>query len=387
MFVNNRTCRALFLATALCIAAAAVLLSDCSKKPERETAPEPPDTLSVSVTTDTVAIAPDTLSETDDTLRMAYDTLRDTRDGKVYRTVNIGKRIWMAENLNYRPQTGNSWCHNGDDYYCDKYGRLYDWETAKTACPPGWHLPSYQEWDDLGYAAGGVKELDKSVYRWHCSERLLAKSGWENPEDGSAGGGTDDYGFSALPGGSAFQYTYDISNVGYSGYWWTAESNSWRLTLFGGITTLDGYMAKIKVGLSVRCVRNRAADVYRGNLDPLRCAVPRVYFPGFTEGASGTLVGGRSRLNVIRVILVNSPSLRYAYNKRWRQKPGLAGKLTVRFAVNGSGKVISASAEESTLADSSLEAAVVTNVKRWNFERINAFDDVTEVTFPVLFLP
>jgi hypothetical protein len=51
------------------------------------------------------------------------NTLKDLRDGKTYRTTNIGGRVWMAENLNY--ETPNSYCYNDSAEYCETYGRLY----------------------------------------------------------------------------------------------------------------------------------------------------------------------------------------------------------------------------------------------------------------------
>jgi len=57
----------------------------------------------------------------------------DNRDGKRYNTVRISGKTWMAENMNYQPPKGNSWCHNNDNSRCNKYGRLYDWNTAMNA--------------------------------------------------------------------------------------------------------------------------------------------------------------------------------------------------------------------------------------------------------------
>ncbi|MCL2101947.1 MAG: hypothetical protein FWH22_09585 [Fibromonadales bacterium] len=75
-----------------------------------------------------------------------------TNNIKHYKTVKIGNQVWMAENLNHK--TGKSWCFEDDDFYCSKYGRLYDWNTAKKACPVGWHLPSDSEWNELQKTAG-----------------------------------------------------------------------------------------------------------------------------------------------------------------------------------------------------------------------------------------
>jgi uncharacterized protein (TIGR02145 family) len=106
-------------------------------------------------------------------------------------------------------------CYENKNANCTKYGRLYDWETAKTACPAGWHLPSKEEFTSLNDKAS---EKKNSI----PTKKLKAKSGWlKDPEFGSLNG-TDDYGFSALPAG---EYSDNFTGVGYSGSWWMAAED------------------------------------------------------------------------------------------------------------------------------------------------------------------
>ncbi len=83
-----------------------------------------------------------------------HGTFTDSRDGKIYITVKIGNQTWMAENLNFTTAEG-SWCYENDSTYCEKYGRLYSWETAREVCPAGWHLPSKSEFETLLSNVGG----------------------------------------------------------------------------------------------------------------------------------------------------------------------------------------------------------------------------------------
>jgi len=133
----------------------------------------------------------------------------DSRDNQRYRAVKIGAKIWMSQNMNYRPSIGNSWCYDNNSSNCDKYGRLYDWNAAKTACPSGWHLPSRKEWKELVTAVGVATVVGKKL--------KVVSPEWN---------GTDEYKFSAQPGG----YRNDdgsFSAVGTDGSWWTAtESNN-----------------------------------------------------------------------------------------------------------------------------------------------------------------
>ena len=75
-------------------------------------------------------------------------TMKDKRDGKIYKTIKIEDQIWMAENLNY-DTIGACWCYDNNSINCAKYGRLYNYETAKKIAPIGWHLPTKDEYKIL----------------------------------------------------------------------------------------------------------------------------------------------------------------------------------------------------------------------------------------------
>ncbi len=87
----------------------------------------------------------------------------DPRDGRTYRTVKLGDRWLMAENLAYKPETGSVWAYGDDPENVKTYGYLYDFETAKRIAPPGWHLPTYAEWRELRAALGGKRDVYKML--------------------------------------------------------------------------------------------------------------------------------------------------------------------------------------------------------------------------------
>jgi len=167
----------------------------------------------------------------------------DPRDGKTYKTVTIGKQTWMAENLNYEASSSKVYDNNSANV--QKYGRLYNWETAKMACPLGWHLPSDKEWQELVDFAGGEKIAGK---------KLKATSGWvEN------GNGTDEYGFAALPGGycrtnGMFQF------VGSFGGWLSSTEENSENVFYRNVgyeqTDIFKYTIAKTTFFSVRCIKD-----------------------------------------------------------------------------------------------------------------------------------
>jgi len=193
-------------------------------------------------------------------------------EGKTYKTVKIGSQIWMAENLNY--DVSGSRCYNDDPANCAKYGRLYDWVTAMALspscnstscsgdikpkhqgiCPSGWHIPSDADWNTL------MKHVNPSCSdNTHCEgagTKLKSKTGWAQHSGVLAG--TDEYGFSALPGGVGD--SRDFYDVGLLGRWWSASEYGSSGAYNRGMLTNDERMGWNYYGkwylLSVRCLED-----------------------------------------------------------------------------------------------------------------------------------
>lgn len=81
------------------------------------------------------------------------DTLFDARDSAVYQTITINGKLWTQDNIAYAVQGADCYDHNPTN--CAKFGRLYTYQQAQSACPEGWHLPLAAEWDALIAASGG----------------------------------------------------------------------------------------------------------------------------------------------------------------------------------------------------------------------------------------
>ncbi|WP_407440717.1 FISUMP domain-containing protein [Fibrobacter sp.] len=241
------------------------------------------DTSTVDTSTvDTSTVDP----ELDDT------KLVDARDGHVYRTVQIGDQVWMAENLNYaylQPTTlwdSTSFCYKNDPKNCEIYGRLYSWSAAMDSaglfsddakgcgldgvclpprnvqgvCPEGWRIPNYDEWNAL------VEFVDPNNNGSLAGVRLKAE------EDG----GTDDYGFGLRIAGRHIEFDQSDNSYSQLGsqtmYHSTVESDSssaFGFTFFGDydyvgvVVPYSKYMA-----YPVRCIKGEASAYPIGALDP-----------------------------------------------------------------------------------------------------------------------
>ena len=193
-----------------------------------------------------------------------------------YKTKRIGDQVWMAENLNYNVTGSRCYGECGQVFVgmneneepimatlsnteikanCEKYGRLYDWATAKDACPTDYHLPSREEWDELIKVAGGAM-AGRILKSTKMAAVDVGKGKW--PEGGF---GVDTYGFSALPGGERTGDFGHFNGVGGIGYWWTSTkstgTNIYYKQMAGNKDEVEEKdYTRGKDGYSVRCIHD-----------------------------------------------------------------------------------------------------------------------------------
>ena len=149
----------------------------------------------------------------------------DKRNSKIYKTIKIGGKIWLAENFAYEVN-GGCWAYRENESYVATYGYLYDWETARSVCPSGWHLPTDEEWSSL-------------------LERYNGKDNINNI-------------FSALSGRRNSKGLFDGN--GDSGYWWSSKENGmnkiWIFYMDNNSKSITKFPDDKKFGFSVRYVKD-----------------------------------------------------------------------------------------------------------------------------------
>lgn len=171
-------------------------------------------------------------------------TYVDPRDAQEYRTVTVLGKTWFAENLRFKSE--DSCYYENDTDNAKRYGRLYTWPDALRSVPPGWRLPTINEWGDLaihfgGFSSNGGEEIGDANKSY---EALI--------EGGSSG-------IDIILGG--FRYydgTFKYLNV--DGYYWSiTEYNGisvYVLYFLGGAEeTTNGTAFKIAAH-SARCIRD-----------------------------------------------------------------------------------------------------------------------------------
>jgi uncharacterized protein (TIGR02145 family) len=184
---------------------------------------------------------------------ITYGSLEDVRDGQKYRTVRIGSQNWMAENLNFKPTgTDSGWRARPD--VALEYGRLYAWSSAmllpticdsewcegrhsgmflgdppanqavlpmrQGICPQGWRVPNALDWNALlsqvGYVDGDLTAMRGGILA------LMSQSRWNYQ-----GGGTDSFGFRALP--AAYRSLDSVMPSGTSAHFWLSSESETQM--------------------------------------------------------------------------------------------------------------------------------------------------------------
>ncbi|HPQ35906.1 MAG TPA: fibrobacter succinogenes major paralogous domain-containing protein [Tenuifilaceae bacterium] len=192
----------------------------------------------------------------------------DVRDNQMYKWVRIGEQVWMAENLNYETESG-SWCYDNDSTMCKHYGRLYQWEAAIEGCPAGWHLPSKEEYKQLFKYVKSNRKRSKSkvaISLRSCRQKGSPYGSECNTNEHPywkrhifSRFGTDDYKFSALPGG-ARKFNGKFFRLRSVCYLWTS-TEVWKNTAYHfyadySVKKFWGKHLHRKYGISVRCVKD-----------------------------------------------------------------------------------------------------------------------------------
>ncbi|MFZ4572376.1 MAG: fibrobacter succinogenes major paralogous domain-containing protein [Bacteroidales bacterium] len=173
-----------------------------------------------------------------------FGKLIDTRDGKTYRTVKIGNQVWMAENLNYK--SGSSWCYDDNPSNCDTFGRLYNWNTALTACPAGWSLPSDDGWAVLVVFLGGNRVAGGKM-------KETGTNHWKSPNEGAS----NSSGFFAIPGG--YRGRWNGFSPDYATFWSSSgndQSSAWYYFILNYDQVLFREYNSTYNGYSIRCIHD-----------------------------------------------------------------------------------------------------------------------------------
>jgi uncharacterized protein (TIGR02145 family) len=200
--------------------------------------------------------------------------LRDTTSS--IKEITVGNQVWMSENLNVdKFRNGNpipqaktaeewkkagdlkkpAWCYyNNDPANGSKYGKLYNWyavNDSRGLAPVGWHIPSIEEWTIL---------TDKLGVDWEKGKKMKSEKGWNPTNSGADGNGTNEIGFSALPGGSRSSFMSRFFGEGNEATWWCAHEYDKFSAMTIGLAHNQSIVISVygnkENGLYVRCVKN-----------------------------------------------------------------------------------------------------------------------------------
>lgn len=201
--------------------------------------------------------------------------ITDERDGENYNIVSIGEQVWTSENLRFLPSVsptdagaieapyyyvydfqGTSVSEAKSSLNYQTYGVLYNWSAAMNACPSGWHLPTDAEWIQLEMFHGMSLEEAEGINRFRGTDegyKLKSEYGWGDYF------GSNEYGFTALPGGARHFGGQIWSPIGTDATWWSStdiDSERAYNRILNEEMNVFRYQDLKENGFSVRCIKD-----------------------------------------------------------------------------------------------------------------------------------
>lgn len=231
---------------------------------------------------------------------LADDEFIDIRDDQIYKFIELGDQIWMAQNLSSTMYTDGtpinnvtdnaSWLEQTSGAYCwydnlethkYPYGALYNgYAISQNVCPVGWHIPSDDEWTQLeiyliaeGYNYdGSTNHNGTREYNNKIAKSMAVKAGYWNSDyttDTEGAPGNYDYidymnksGFSVYPAGFRGNYKGEFYGETVWARFWSNTLNEsnifyyYRFLWFWEPSLNRNHFTKVD-GASVRCIKNQ----------------------------------------------------------------------------------------------------------------------------------
>jgi len=182
---------------------------------------------------------------------------------EIYDSIRTGTQIWLDQNLkttkyndgtsipevtggtNWDALTTPAFCWYGNDE-STYHTVLYNWFTVNTGklCPDGWHVPTDADWTTLITFHGGASIAGTKM-------REVGTAHWISPNTGA----TNEYGFTALPGGFR-DIDENFKNIYHHSYWWSSTevsaTNAYRQTIANYLDEIANMSDSKKMGFSIR---------------------------------------------------------------------------------------------------------------------------------------